>query len=217
MIRITPTKLEAWRKFTALSWYTESMLRDALIGACPESPGIMLGRAWHSVLEAPQSHYTGHGYEAGGYAFARDGVQMALDQLPVDRIAEVSRSVRLDTPSGPCILSGRCDLLGGIVCWEIKSSVNRFASSDYLDSAQGLAYLHIFEADVVRFMLCRLHAADGMPVTVRSITHIAAHRHARGLRLLASLAGGLLAYISDCGIASTPALQSREQSYPCDF
>jgi hypothetical protein len=114
-------------------------------GEFSPTPAILLGRAYHSIVEKPQRSLSGF-YEADGFRFEDAAVETLLQRIPLG-IFEVKTTRELLVPrAGVVTLVAKCDHISGASISDFKATLKAFDSEKYLASVQWRVYLFLFQA-----------------------------------------------------------------------
>lgn len=138
-----------------LTWYhrIESMTAEDLASRlrreAPANESMLIGTAWHSVLEDPPEKI--EFIEKNGYNF-----QIDCDaEISLPQIKEIRADKQYDIDGYKVSLSGGCDGITGNTVYDHKLTFKP-NPENYFDSYQWRAYLDIFEAD--KFIYYPYHA-----------------------------------------------------------
>lgn len=161
-MRLSITTVEAYRLFLSGDWMALEDLEATIRKDAPENEAMRRGKAFHAILERPdecrQVYPAGSHYEAEDRAFTASGIEKVLELVPAHRIAEVKSTLDVDGIT----LSGVADALYGLDVDEYKCTA-KIDTEKYFDSFQWRAYLVMFNAARVRYVLAQYRdiADDG--------------------------------------------------------
>lgn len=149
-MRLSITTIEAYRMWRDGDWMSLDDLEATIRKETPENEAMQRGRAFHTILERPEDCRRETHYEAHGLCFAPKGIEDVLALLPAGRVSEVKSTYDLDGIT----LSGVADALHGLDVFEAKCT-GQIDAEKYLDSFQWRAYLVMFQAARVRYILAQ--------------------------------------------------------------
>jgi len=143
-VRVTALDQAAWYRATDM---TAEDLAARLRGEVEPSRAMLIGTAWHAVLENPPSLEFEEA-ESMGHRFR---VECDVDlELPVVRELRAERTYEVDGVS--VTLTGAVDGIAGTVITDHKLT-NNIDPERYFGSHQWRAYLDIFGADAMDYRL----------------------------------------------------------------
>lgn len=165
-MRVSCTTIENFRLFMAdYEWMTEDALIASIKGEVTDTPAMRLGRAFESVLMAPDTYRVPHGYQCDGYSF--DDATMREPLTLIDPLGVFQ--VKAARPYGSIDVVVKADQLVGCTVQEWKTTCSSFDIEKYLLSCQPLFYLDVFEAARLTFhVFCLDDHANGV-VDLRGI------------------------------------------------
>lgn len=139
MIRLRVTDLESYRYWKADEDSTVEALIRRLLHADPPTPQMRAGTALAKLLE--------HASDRSFDVEEQDGWEFRFDldaELSWPPAREVEGELPFWTPSGPVLLIGHCDAVGG----EVRDAklTERIDAEKYFDSWQWRSYLLMFGA-----------------------------------------------------------------------
>lgn len=139
MIRLSVSDLETWRYWKANEDSTLDELVARLTKKEPPTPQMQAGAAFAKLMEqAPMGVFDVETVDGWTFVFNLD------DVIALPPVRELKAEVVFDTPSGPVMLVGKIDGLGGKV--HDQKLTESFDAERYLDSLQWRAYLVMFGA-----------------------------------------------------------------------
>ncbi len=145
IIHVRVSQMEGLRYWKDQEESTLADLVARLRGDGPESPQMQAGKALAKFFEHADDQAYGEAY-VDGWSF--DFQLEAEFSRPAHR--ELEGSMVIETPSGPVLLTGHCDGLGGRTIHDQKLT-EKWDAERYLDSLQWRAYLVLFEADTFTY------------------------------------------------------------------
>jgi hypothetical protein len=171
-MRLSITTVEAYRMFRDYDWMTLEDLEATITKTAPANDNMLRGKAFHAIIEDPAAcKYDATHYDADGWAFDGEGIERVLDLLPTGRVVEVKSTVVVDGIT----LSGVADALAGLGVYEAKCTA-RIDVEKYFDSFQWRAYLKMFNAQWVRYVLAQ-YAEKGGVVSIPNVLPMTLYRY----------------------------------------
>jgi hypothetical protein len=177
MLRISTTLLENWRLFQDTEWFTEKKLEDAIKDIVKPSPAMQLGRAFHSLIEKPQLNLDG-GYERFGFRFDPRVIDGVRELLPPGGVFEtkVAKVMGRTEEGDELVLVAKADYVSGLHVCEFKTTDKGFDAEKYEASLQWRAYLSLYEASQVTYIVSRLEEEDGV-IYARELSEMSLYRY----------------------------------------
>ena len=145
-MRISTTDLDQLFWYHKLEAMTSGQLVARLMRTEPANEKMLIGTAFHSVLEACPENLD-HTFQ-DGYEFT-----ISCDvEIKAPQIKEIRAHKEYNVDGRKIILSGKCDGITGNVVADHKLSF-RPNPEYYFESYQWRAYLDIFNADIFKYIL----------------------------------------------------------------
>lgn len=166
-MRVSCTTLDTFRLYLEPDndWLTEESLIASIKGERADTPEMALGRAFESVLMAPERYRVAKGYRCGDYTF--DDATMAEPLKLVDRRGVFQ--VKAQKGYGDIDVVAKADQILGVQIHEWKTTASTFDADKYLASAQQRFMLDIFEAALVSYHVFQLDDHGNGVVELRDI------------------------------------------------
>lgn len=148
MIRLSPSLLESYRLFRTEEWFTTEKMVESITGDFKPTPQILLGRAYHKMLENYTSlheMYFAYGCphdqemtaNQDGFTFAYEPcVAPVADFLKAHAVHEVYGTKELQTGHGLVSIATKADAVWGNLGGEWKTTESAIQIQKYMDSAQ---------------------------------------------------------------------------------
>lgn len=159
----------------SLVWYrrieamTDDELKARLLRTGPTNNKMLMGTAWHSILENPPP-------EIG--TIIKDGFTFNVDcdaEIKLPQLREVRAGKKYDVDGVTVTLSGKCDGISGTTIVDHKLTFRPNPES-YFGSYQWRAYLDIFDADTFTYHLYHATEKDGV-VTIKDVSTLNMYRY----------------------------------------
>jgi hypothetical protein len=155
-LRISVTTLESYRLYLTTDWMTEERLMGDLT-QFRETPEMRAGKAFHSILEAPDACQQGGGYVADGHVFPASVVEPCLSWVDRAGAFEVKLPKVYRVGGEDVTVVAKVDQLLGVRIREHKTKWSPFDIDAYALSCQWRFYVDIFEgARAVDYRVFRL-------------------------------------------------------------
>lgn len=148
MIRLSPCLLESYRLFRTEDWFTVDKMRESITGKFEPTPQILLGRAYHAMLENygdTHTMYLNYGNPAteemtvnqDGYVFAYEScIAPVSDFLMAGCVHEVYGTAELQSSAGAVSIATKADGVVGLIGGEWKTTEKPIQIAKYMDSVQ---------------------------------------------------------------------------------
>lgn len=203
-VRISATTLESFRLFMEGDWMPESDLIASIKGEFKPNHAVLLGMAFHSVLETPEKFKTEGGYCCGGYALGDDIMVPALALFDRRGVFEC-KTTKL---YGEHTIVARADQLLGNGIIENKTTLSTFDFDRYAASCQWRIMVDLFEASQVTYnVFCLNEDAHGI-IELKSIETFNLYPYAELRRDCDELVQRFVEYVTARGL--TEWLQERD-------
>lgn len=150
-IRISPSVLESYRLYTVEDWFDTQRLYDQLSKPFEETEAMLLGRAFHSVIEKPPLSWDEQTVERDGFVF--ESVSMPRFDF---KVKEVKDTKVIETKYGPVTIATKADAIDGNVVNEIKTSTKSIDPLKYIYSVQWKCMCYVFGVSIARFRCFQL-------------------------------------------------------------
>ena len=179
MIRVSPSLLESFRLFMTEEWMTVERMREAITGDFTPSPQILLGTAYHHMLEEfTDTHemYFNIGNPSDeemlvtqdGYTFAYEAcVEPVADFLRAGCVHEVYGISEIETRHGVVSVSTRADAVHGNIGGEWKTTEQSIQVAKYMDSVQWKLCCYTLGLKAMDYRIVRLEQRPDLAWTVR--------------------------------------------------
>jgi hypothetical protein len=196
VIRISVSHLDSWLYWLGQEDATVEDMVATLRGQKPQTPAMLAGVAFHSVMESVPAHACAMeraSCDGWDFEFALDG------EIAVPAIREFKTETLWPSPSGYVNLVGKVDALSGLEVRDYKLT-ERFDAERYADSYQWRAYLTMFRA--TQFVYDVFVASfDDRKVTVREYQSLRFHAYpemeADVKRVVSDLAAFVVRYVPE--------------------
>jgi hypothetical protein len=159
----------------SMIWYrniedmTIDQMRARLLKTDPPNDSMLMGSAWHKVLENPQREIDS--IEQDGFKF-----KVVCDcQIILPQIREIRAEKVYRIGQDNITLSGGCDGISGNKITDHKLTFHENLDT-YFDSYQWRAYLDIFNADIFEYWIYQAKEDDGV-ILIRDISSIKMYRY----------------------------------------
>jgi hypothetical protein len=162
-MRISATTLEAFRLYLTEDWMDEDALLDTIKGVFVPTPAMLAGRAYHSVLETPETYRVPNGYLCDGYQFDDATMQPMLDIIDRRGVFEVKTTKELEDVT----LVAQADQLCGAHLHEFKTT-GYFDIEKYTTSMQWRVMALLFEPLAIHYHVASLDDHGNGVVTLRT-------------------------------------------------
>lgn len=148
MIRVSPSLLESYRLFMTEEWFTVERMREAITGKFEPTPQILLGQAYHKMLEnftSVHEMHLVHGNPTSaemtvtqdGFTFAYEAcVEPVADFLRANAVHEVYGTMEIRTQFGVVSVATKADAVWGNIGGEWKTTESAIQLAKYMDSVQ---------------------------------------------------------------------------------
>lgn len=146
-MRVKATTVESFRLLCSASapWMTEDRFLAQLRGEVAPTEEMLLGRAVHACIEAPDRYRQPDGsYFAEDRALPADLVEACLAAVPSGGVREVRGEKAYTVRGGEVTVSCIADLLLGNAIFEHKTRWRPWEPKDYADSLQWRIYADVF-------------------------------------------------------------------------
>lgn len=166
----TVTDLDAMAWFRRLDDMTADELCQRLMRTGEANEKMLLGTAWHSILENPPAD--------GFDTIEHDGFTFKIDcdaEICMPQVREIRASKTYRVGGVDVTLSGGCDGIDGTEVTDHKLTFNP-RPENYTASFQWRSYLDIFNADSFRYYIYH-GKQDGKVVTIRDVSTMRLHRY----------------------------------------
>lgn len=162
-LRISVTTLEQFRLYLKDTFVTEESLLASIRGEFKPTRPMLLGTAFHAILETPNECRRGDGtYTAEGIVFPADVVEPCLEVFDRSGVFEVKLPKVYHVDGREMTVVAKADQLVGRESVENKTKWSAFYIDNYMDSYQWRFYLDIFEASRVKYnVFCISENAGG--------------------------------------------------------
>ncbi len=153
MFRISVTQVESFRYYLENEYVTKSNFIDSLLKKSEPSKFMLMGTAYHSILETPQKYYNKQqkNFICNGFEFKEIDMLKSIDNIDYNFPFEVKQVKQITTTFGIVNLVAKVDQLcyGSVV--ENKTCWNGFNWEKYYLSLQRKFYADIFGVDIVKY------------------------------------------------------------------
>lgn len=166
-MRISTTTLESFRLFMQpdQEWMAEEDLIATIRGEFKPTHNVLLGMAFHSIIETPEKFKTDGGYICQGYALGNDIMEPALALFDRKGVFEAKATKEY----GDCTVVAKSDYMRGSLIMETKTTLSTFDFDKYAASCQWRFMLDLFEASQVTYnVFCLFEDAKGI-IELKSI------------------------------------------------
>lgn len=179
MIRVSPSLLESFRLFTTEDWMTTERMREAITGDFVPTPQILLGLAYHHMLELfTDTHemYFAMGNPSDeemrvtqdGYTFAYEKcVEPVADFLRAGCVHEVYGTAEIETRHGTVSIATRADAVHGNIGGEWKTTEQSIQLAKYMDSVQWKLCCYTLGLRAMDYRIVRLAQRDDQVWTIK--------------------------------------------------
>lgn len=164
------TDLDGYLWYQKIEKMTAEELRDRILRKSPPNDRMMMGTAWHSILENPPS-YDIKEVEKDGYTFTVDCDATIL----MPQIVEIRAHKTYHIGGYDVTLTGKVDGITGNMINDHKLTF-RHDVENYFDSYQWRAYLDIFNADYFTYYIYAAKEKD-KHVTITDISSFTVYRY----------------------------------------
>jgi hypothetical protein len=146
---VSVTVLEKFRRFMAgtTSFDTEQSLLDAITGKFQPTEKVIIGRAFHSIIEKCELTEPAEvTYE--GITFSPDQVAVALEYKKAHphMVAEVPTKKLYQSKYFDVLVTGRADIVEGQFIRDAKAKFMAPTAQEYINSSQWKFYLDMFNS-----------------------------------------------------------------------
>lgn len=169
-LRISTTTLESFRLWSdpEQEWMHEADLVDTILGRFTPTPEILIGQAYHCILENPDKYRSPNGYVANEYFFGAEVVTPMLAKIDRQGTFEVKATKEILGNTIVC----KADHISGMRVVEFKTTFNNFDAEKYMNSIQWRIMALAFEAASVTYEVAcftgrdtvELRAIESLPV-----------------------------------------------------
>lgn len=175
--KTSPSKLNRYAAYIEGKIELDDLIRD-IKGETTETPYMIAGRAFHSILEEPEKYVDADLYICDGYKFDKPEVdEKVLSLLPKDIVPEVWGEKKYRFPTGEIVLRGRCDGLNGRV-YEHKTNWTRYSFLQYNLSWQWPCYIELFRVSEVVYTVVSLATDNNSGLThISQVNTFSLHRY----------------------------------------
>jgi len=165
-MRVSCTTLESFRIYmsTKNDWMTEADLVASIKRETPDSPAMALGRAFESVLMAPERYKTDGAYSCGGYVFNDKAMDFSIALVDRRGVFQVKATKSYDNVDVVAV----ADLIVGTTIYEWKTTASSFNVDKYLESCQHRFMADIFQPSRITYHVFCLGERDG-EITLKGI------------------------------------------------
>ena len=182
------TDLDGWLWYNRIEDMTKEELIGRLLRTEPANEKMLMGTAWHSVLENPPDELT---------TIEKDGFTFQVEcnaEIILPQVREVRANKTYFVDGVEVTLTGKVD---GITGNEIDDHKLTFNSNpeNYMESYQWRAYLDIFNADVFKYIV--YSAYDNGVITIRDIYPMKVYRYPQMIADLESGIRDLLGFVKE--------------------
>lgn len=197
-MRVSVTTLESFRLFMEpeQEWMTEADLIASIKGEFTPNRKVVIGLAFHSILEEPAFYRVSGGYLCGGFSF--DEAEMAPMFGLIDRrgLSEVKTTGTLRGVT----LATRADHILGSQIHEYKSTVSTFNPDKYLASCQWRAMCHLFDASSVTYHVASLYDHDNGVIQLKGVDSMTVYPYPAMKDDLITLIDGFTDFVTARGL-----------------
>lgn len=170
-LRVSTTTIDTFNKLLTTDYVKEEDLINNIKGDFVESKKMLLGSAFHAILEKPHEAFDRYCKEYGGTGgfLSPDGIVFPFDVITtayeyVDYqypFFEVKQTKAYQVLGHNVTVVAKVDQLKGNFVIEHKSTWSGFDYSKYSQSVQKDFYLDIFEADRVIYKVFEMYDGAG--------------------------------------------------------
>lgn len=152
-IRTSATVLEQFRRYLETDYVTEADLEATIRGEFTPTAAMLVGRAYHKVLETPERYREQgrYGYLCDGYSFDNATMDPMLALIDRRGVSEVKGTIDLDG----CTLVAQADHLLGTEIHEYKTT-DYFNAEKYVESIQWRIMALVFRPAVIHYHIAAL-------------------------------------------------------------
>lgn len=171
-MRVSTTVLESFRLFIEADWMPEQDLLATIRGEFSPTPEILLGLAYHSVIEHPEKYRTegGDAYVCREFSFPAGIIQPMLELVDRRGSFEVKATKWMDD----CLVVVKADHVFGTDISELKTTLKAFDAEKYMASVQWKLEALLLGASRVTYRVaCLLDGKDG--IELRAIENLAVY------------------------------------------
>lgn len=183
------TDLEQWRWYNLMEAKTKEDLVGSLLRTEPPNDKMMMGTAWHSILENPPDVIDE--VEKDGFVF-----KVECDgEIFLPQVREIRATKDYVVDDCVVTLTGGCD---GITAYEVGDHKLTFRPNpeNYLESYQWRAYLDIYDADVFKYFI--YHGVQkGKTVSIKDFSTMKMYRYPNMFEDIMVGVRGLLGFVND--------------------
>lgn len=163
------TDLDSWIWFNKLDDMPKEELIGRLLRTEPPNEQMLMGTAWHSVLENPPE--TINSIKRGGFEF----IVECDAEIVLPQIREIRSEKTYFIDGVKVTLTGKVDGITGNMVDDHKLTFNP-NPENYLNAYQWKAYLDIYNADIFEYII--YHGfADEKTITIRDVSTMRLYRY----------------------------------------
>lgn len=165
MLRIAPSKIDAFKRFVLAedSEATETMYINEIMKGKEKSRPMILGTAFHLILENPEKYLFKDVYICNDISFPIDIVNECIDYINYDFPFEVRTTKEYQLENEIIVVNGVVDQLEGLCINEHKTTWSSFDYDRYCNSYQWKLYLNMFEAEKLNYKTFQMYdGANGI-------------------------------------------------------
>src|ERR1700761_6963191 len=167
ILTVRTTTLEAFRQFIYCAsedkpWINEPNLIATIQGVSEAGVKADFGTAGHLLIEDYPQYKTGDVYKVNEFTFTEEQIKPLVKfhhEHPL-MIRETQLARMYHIGGYDLILTGTCDHLEGQVMRDTKFKFSNFDVSDFIDSIQYKAYLHMLGMKYFVYDFFRVHGFD---------------------------------------------------------
>jgi len=127
-----------------------------------ESRPMNIGIAFENILQQPENYFLYTHYEYKGIRFETEQINACLDYINSFKATwQVKMTKEYDTDYGLVTLSGKTDILHGLIIEDIKTTAN-YSYDKYANSWQWRCYLDMFDIDNFVYYIAEIKDGDEM-------------------------------------------------------